>query len=179
MPPPRWAAGQRRLAGKGFEHGDSLGAVHGAGRNSDITLLYYFSAQAVVFSVMRSVALLLALCSSLVLSQLARAEVQLLTSIKPLQLIAAAGQYLDRRQRFLQATVGLLRHRVDTLGATRHFVGGDRLLARGVGDVADRSDDLGNFPLDASDFAGNSLRRGQAGGDRRQRAVDADLGKLP
>jgi len=41
---------------------------------------------------MRSVALLLALCSSLVFSQLARAEVQLLTSIKPLQLIAAAVQ---------------------------------------------------------------------------------------
>lgn len=41
---------------------------------------------------MRSVVLLLALCSSLALSQLARAEVQLLTSIKPLQLIAAAVQ---------------------------------------------------------------------------------------
>lgn len=41
---------------------------------------------------MRSVVFLLALCSSLVFSQLARAEVQLLTSIKPLQLIAAAVQ---------------------------------------------------------------------------------------
>ena len=41
---------------------------------------------------MRSVVLLLALCSSLAFPQLARAEVQLLTSIKPLQLIAAAVQ---------------------------------------------------------------------------------------
>ncbi|PAV47348.1 zinc ABC transporter substrate-binding protein [Pseudomonas sp. HAR-UPW-AIA-41] len=41
---------------------------------------------------MRSVVLLLALCSSLAFPQLARAEVQLLASIKPLQLIAAAVQ---------------------------------------------------------------------------------------